>query len=188
MSDFQDLRVELVMDDEYLDLAKGQADVAIRRGAPIEATLIRRKIASVHWAVYASLAYIEKFGSIRSYEDISDHRIVELEGTIEGHPAALWLRSIAPNAKVVARSENLPALEILALKSGVALAPLPTSMGEGDPELARMLGPIPALVDDFYLLMHEDLRRTPRVRAVFDFLVDELKLVQAVLAGKPVRS
>ena len=184
---FPYLRIELVMDDEYLDLGKRQADIAIRRGAPIEAALIRRKIATVHWAVYASRAYTKRFGTIRSYEDINHHRVAALKGTVKDHPAALWLRSIAPNAKVVARGENLPSL-ILAVKSGVALAPLPTSMGEGDAELSRMLGPIPEVVDEFYLLMHEDLKRTPRVRAVFDFILHERKFVRAILAGKPVQS
>jgi len=181
---FPDLRVELVMGDLYLDLAKGQADVAIRRGMPIEAALVRRKVASVNWAVYASPAYIKRFGSIRSYEDINHHRIVELKGAVGDHPAARWLRSIAPKAKVVAQSENIPAL-ILAVKSGVALAPLPTPLGEGDAELAPML-PIPELQDDFYLLMHEDLRRTRRVRAFFDFMLEELKLVGQVITGKPI--
>ena len=184
---FPYLRIELVMDDEYLSLAKGQAEIAIRRGAPTEAALVRRKIASVHWAVYASHAYIKKFGSIRSYEDINHHRVAVLKGAMEGHPAARWLRSIAPKAKVVASSVNFPSL-ILVVKSGVALAPLPTSMGEGDAELARMLGPIPELVDEFYMLMHEDLKRAPRVRAVFDFIVDERKLVSSILSGKPIQS
>jgi hypothetical protein len=70
----------------------------------------------------------------------------------------------------------------------VALAPLPSSMGEGDGELERMLGPIPELVDDFYLLMHEDLRRTPRVRTLYDFFLNERKSVRLILSGSTLQS
>ena len=52
------LRVELIMSDHFLDIAKGEADVAIRAGVPNEETLVGRKIADVPWALYCSHAYL----------------------------------------------------------------------------------------------------------------------------------
>jgi hypothetical protein len=43
----------------------------------------------------------------------------------------------------------------------------------------------PDLSSDFYLLMHEDMKETPRVRAFFDFILDELAVVRSLLAGTP---
>ena len=56
-------------------------------------------------------------------------------------------------------------------------------IGESERELTRMLGAIPNLVSSFYLVMHEDMKRTPRVRALFDFFVDEIKSIRLILAG-----
>ena len=54
---FPNLWLEFVMTDRIVDLAKGQADVAIRAGRPGEKDLIGRKIADSPWAVFASRAY-----------------------------------------------------------------------------------------------------------------------------------
>jgi DNA-binding transcriptional LysR family regulator len=56
------LRVEFVMSDKYLDLTKGEADVALRSGDTDDNELLGRKIADSIWAVYASKKYIERHG------------------------------------------------------------------------------------------------------------------------------
>ncbi len=58
------LRVELIMSDHFLDIAKGEADVAIRAGVPNEETLVGRKIADVPWALYCSRGYLERHGRV----------------------------------------------------------------------------------------------------------------------------
>jgi DNA-binding transcriptional LysR family regulator len=73
---------------------------------------------------------------------------------------------------------------LLGVKSGAGLSPLPIIVGESEQELTQMLGPIPNLISSFYLAMHEDMKRTPRVRALFDFLVREMKSIRPMLAGE----
>jgi DNA-binding transcriptional LysR family regulator len=51
-----------VTSDRYLDLSKGEADVAFRSG-DTDDDLVGRKIADSIWAVYASRAYIERPGN-----------------------------------------------------------------------------------------------------------------------------
>jgi DNA-binding transcriptional LysR family regulator len=58
------------------------------------------------------------------------------------------------------------------------------TVGDGDPDLVRILGPIPGLTTNFYLLMHSDMKATPRVRALFDFFIEELTIVRPILAGE----
>lgn len=59
------LRVEFVMSDRYLDLSKGEADVAFRSG-DTDDELVGRKIADSVWAVYASRSYIDAMGNRRA--------------------------------------------------------------------------------------------------------------------------
>lgn len=174
------LRVDFVISDKLLDLARGEADVAIRATAPFDEALFGRKIADTPWGIYATDAYIERWGTITDVADIARHSVVLLD--IERHVTKTWLQSVAPEARVAARCNSFSAL-LSAAKSGVGLAALPMTIGDSDPSLVRVLSPIPGLMTNFYLLMHQDMKTTPRVRALFDFFIDELDIVRPILTG-----
>ena len=63
------------------------------------------------------------------------------------------------------------------------IAPLPTALGDCEPELERVFGPIPELTRIWRILTTQQLRRTPRVRAFFDFMVSETDLLRPILTG-----
>jgi DNA-binding transcriptional LysR family regulator len=179
-SRYPGLRVELVMSDHFLDLAKGEADIAIRAGVTNEVALVGRKIADVPWALYGSRAYLERHGRIERVEDVAHHALIEFDGDIKDHHAAQWLRSIAPSARVVARSNTVPGL-LMSVKSGAGLAPLPMPLAAKEEDLECMLGPLPGLYSPIYLLTHPELRQMPRIRSFFDFIGVEIDQVRAVL-------
>jgi DNA-binding transcriptional LysR family regulator len=176
------LRVELIMSDHFLDIAKGEADVAIRAGVPNEETLVGRKIADVPWALYCSRSYLERYGRVERAEDIDRHAVIEFDGDIRDHHAAQWLRSVAPHATVAARSNTVPGL-MMTVRSGAGLAPLPMPLADPDRELVRVLGPVPGLYSNIYLLTHPDLRNIPRISAFFDFIIAELDRVRPILTA-----
>jgi DNA-binding transcriptional LysR family regulator len=178
------LQVELAMSDRFLDLSRGEADIAIRsQGGDVEdESLVGRKIAEGRWAVYASHSYVERHGRPACTQDIARHRVVEFEGVIADHMAARWLRATVPAATVSARSESFPGV-IMAVKSGAGLAPLSIALGDRESELVRVIEDIPELIQNFYLLTHRDLRLAPRVRAFFDFVDSEISLFRMVLSG-----
>ena len=176
------LRVELIMSDHFLDIARGEADVAIRAGVPNEETLVGRKIADVPWALYCSRAYLARYGRVERAEDIAGHSVIEFDGDIREHHAAKWLRSVAPTARVVARSNTVPGL-LMTVKSGAGLAPLPMPLAVRETDLVSVLGPLPGLYSPIYLLTHPDLRHMPRVRTFFDFIIAEIDSVRLVLTA-----
>lgn len=174
------LRIEFVMSDQFLDLSKGEADIAIRVGDSRDKALIGRTLAAARWAVYASRSYVERHGRPEHLEDIERHFVVAFDGSMANYPAARWLRSIAPRAPIAARSDSWPAA-ISAVKSGAGLAPMPIAVGDRESELVRAIDDIPELATKYYLLTHRDLHRTPPVRAFFDFVASEHKAFRAVL-------
>jgi len=176
------LRIGLLMVDRVLDLAKGEADIAFRTAPPQDEALVSRKLADVPWAMFASRSYVANHGQAERLEDIHKHAVIGLGGLIVDHPAARWLRSAAPDARVAAICTTTPAL-VLAVKSGAGLAPLPVVAVENEPDLIRLMGSAPPLTLHFYLVFHRDMRRTPRVRAFCDFVNEEIKAFRQLLAG-----
>ena len=69
------------------------------------------------------------------------------------------------------------------VKAGVGIAPLPTAIADAEPELVRVLGPVPELARIWRILTTAELRRTPRVAAFFDFVVEEIEALRPVLTG-----
>jgi hypothetical protein len=106
-----------------VDLAKGQADIAIRASEPEDEALVGRKIAEGRWALYASRSYVERHGRPERQEDVNRHFVIEGRGPLANYPAVLWLRSIAPHAMVGATCDYWTSY-VLALKSGSGVAPL----------------------------------------------------------------
>ena len=151
------LHVEFVMSDRYLDLAKGEIDVALRSGDTVDGALIGRKIGDSLWAVYASRAYVALHGQPRSVDELARHALVGFDAAMSGHRAAVWLRSVAP--------------------------PCATAIADAEQELVRVLGPVPELARIWRILTTAELRRTPRVAAFFDFVVEEIDALRPVLTG-----
>lgn len=176
------LQVEFLMSDRYLDLRKGEADVALRSGDTIDDKLVGRKIGDSLWAVYASRAYVQRHGSPHGIEDLERHALVGLDEKMSGHRAAVWLRQVAPRARMAATADSVLGL-VSSVKAGVGLAPLPTALGDAEPDLVRVLGPIPELARIWRILTTPQLRRTRRVSAFFEFMVSEVDALRPILTG-----
>jgi DNA-binding transcriptional LysR family regulator len=177
------LRVDLIVTERFLDLTKGEAEIAVRGGEPRDPVLTGRKIADNPWAVYASRSYIERHGRPERPEDINHHAIIDFGGDIANLLLAKWLRSVAPQATIAARSNSVIGL-LMAAKSGVGLTILPVQLGDPAEELVRVIDPLPELMSKVYLLVHPDLRHTPRVSAFFDFVIAEMGAFRPILLGK----
>lgn len=175
------LRVEFVMSDRYLDLSKGEVDVAIRSG-DTDDELVGRKIAESIWAIYGSRDYLERHGRPERVEDLSRHLLVGLDETLANHRAVKWLKEVAPDAKMAARINSVLGL-VSAIKSGVGIGPLPIALGDAEADLVRVLGPIPELTRSWRVLTHPDLRRVPRISAFFDFIVLQREALKPILTG-----
>jgi DNA-binding transcriptional LysR family regulator len=174
------LRAEFVMTEEFFDLAQGEVELAIWQGAPQDRALIARRIADVPWGVFASRAYVERHSQPPRPEDIVDHAIVEFDGPMKGHAAALWMRSVAPGAIIAARGNSVSEI-MMAVKSGIGLAPLPIPYATRENDLVMVLDSRPELTFPFYVVIHRDMQRVRRVRAFLDFLAAESKTVRQAL-------
>lgn len=177
-----DLSVEFVTSDRYLDLAKGEADVAFRSGEPVDESLIGRKICDSVWAVYASQSYIQQHGRPESIADLARHALIGFDGIMQTHRVARWLPTVAPDARIVSRGSSMLGA-VSAVKAGVGIAPLPTTLGDAEETLVRVLPPVEELTRSWYLLTAPDLRKTPRIAAFVDCVLEDVPALRQALVG-----
>ncbi|MBX3578432.1 MAG: LysR family transcriptional regulator [Rhizobiaceae bacterium] len=176
------LSVEFVTSDRYLDLAKGEADVAFRSGEPADDRLVGRKICDSIWAIYASKAYVQQHGRPASLGDLANHALIGFDGIMQNHRVATWLPGAVPGARIVSRANSMLGT-LSAVKAGIGVAPLPTTLGDAEDTLVQVLPPVEALTRSWYLLSHPDLRKTPRVAAFVDHVLADLPALRTALIG-----
>ena len=174
------LQVEFVTSDRYLDLSNGEADVAFRSGEPVDAS--GRKICDSSWAIYVSKSYIQQHGRPTSIADLADHALLGFDGIMESHRVAKWLPAAVPNARIVSRNNSMLGT-LSAVKAGVGIAPLPTTLGDAEDALIQVLPPVEELTRNWYLLTAPDLRRTPRVAAFVDQVLEDVPALRKALIG-----
>jgi DNA-binding transcriptional LysR family regulator len=176
------LRIEFVMSDNYVDLKKGDADVALRSGDTDDNELVGKKIADSIWSVYASKSYVQQHGKLESLAELNKHAVVAFEGPMAGNRAASWLAAVAPHAAVAARVSSVLGL-VSAAKSGVAVVPMPIALGNAEEDLVQLLESVPELTRSWKILAHPNARNSPAVAAFFDFVNDELSSFKPILTG-----
>ena len=176
------LTVEFVTSDRYLDLAKGEADVAFRSGEPVDERLVGRKICDSVWAIYASKSYIQQHGRPKSLADLVEHALIGFDGIMQNHRVAKWLPTVVPEARIASRCSSMLGV-VSSVKAGIGVAPLPTTLGDAEDILVQVLPSVPELTRAWYLLTPPDLRRTPRIAAFVDCVLDDVPALRAALVG-----
>ncbi|WP_414476483.1 LysR family transcriptional regulator [Microvirga sp. M2] len=179
ISEFLDLypevRIQLILTSDELDLAMREADIAIRLRRPTQPDLIQRRLFSIHYHAYASHAYLERFGEPRDIADLDRHSIVSLGGdqpafildlhgltTLGRHP-----KDPRPSRLVV--NDSLALRQAIEIGAGIGMAP-DYAMGN-NPKVRQVLQDVEMPTLDSYLVYPEEGRLVARVQAFRDFLV-----------------
>tara|TARA_B100001750_G_scaffold73835_1_gene58825 strand:+ start:72 stop:773 length:702 start_codon:yes stop_codon:yes gene_type:complete len=160
--------VDLVFraDSRIVSLERRVADVALRVVRPHEARVVGKRVGTVGFGLYASAAYLAR-SPIEAPGDLRGHAAVMYAAPWDGLPEMRWLTERLGGtepAYQVATAASMAAI----VRSGAALGVLPTFLAEG---LVRLAEP-EAETRHVWVVLHEDLRRVPHVRAVADFLGD----------------
>lgn len=172
------LAIELVPAGEVFDLGKRQAELAVRFFRSPHKDLVLRRAAVVGYGLYASHAYLSA-RPVRRRDGLQAHAFLSVpeEEAIE----AAWLRRICPGARVAFTSTVSIALAGAA-RASAGIAILPRYLGDRDPALRHV--PMPdEPTEPLWLTVHRDLQKTPRVRALLDFLSARMKDDAALLRG-----
>ena len=179
LKEYTEVEVHLVMEDRELDLAQREADIAIRMRAPVQADLIQRKLFTVHYHMYATKEYLEKFGTPHTLDEIADHTIIAYGETAAPEIREInWLleqtrRRMNGKGRTV-RINNVTGI-LCATEAGLGISAVPDYVAANRPHLIRVLPDVPGPSFDVHLVYADALRQSKRVAAFRDFLVKASK-------------
>ncbi|SMH35836.1 LysR family transcriptional regulator [Mesorhizobium australicum] len=169
------IRIELSLSNAPADLLAQEVDVAVRTVTPKQEALVARKVAAIPLGLFASHAYIARRGAPADVSEIADHDIIGPDRNRADLAIAAILAErlggTLSRDRFVLRTDSHPA-QIAATRAGVGIGIAQIPVGESDPNLVRILPEVEVTVIETWIVTHENLARVPRVRAVFDSLVD----------------
>jgi len=175
------LHVEIILTESLLDLERGEADIALRcLKQPPPESLTGKPVAPLLWAIYAVPALTSAEG-----EPAANALWVAPSESFVSPQARRWFdRHVESWRRSATAGSDLLMAELAARGLGVAL--LPCYVGVTKPALHRV-GKADAEIDgDLWLIAHERALRAPRVRAVYDFLVEEIERRRPWFEGEAV--
>ncbi|GHF26555.1 LysR family transcriptional regulator [Kordiimonas sediminis] len=178
---FSNITVEINVENNTVDLLRREADIALRMFRPNQSDLIARKTVTIHYSYYASKDYIEKHG-MPTYDNLKDHNAIipgdEMMARVKAGPIKSKLFEMKP----VFRSNSLMSL-YSAVKAGYGVGACICIFGDNDPDLVRLFDNHIVVSTDLWLVSHAELKRSARIRAVYDYLGDMLLSNKAAFAG-----
>jgi DNA-binding transcriptional LysR family regulator len=175
--------IEVATGNEFFTLTRRDADVAIRPAAAVPEGLVARRIATVATALYASPCYLTRYGE----RDLRDQDWLAPDDSLSHLASARWIRAQISPERLIFRASSLLALRSAARES-LGVAALPCFLGDADPLLRRLGGPVPELAVSLWLITHPDLRKVARIRAVLDVLATGLVAQRPLVEGTAPRN
>jgi DNA-binding transcriptional LysR family regulator len=173
---YPEIKLQLLLTDDDLDLGMREADVALRLREPSQPDLIRRRLFTVHFHAYASTEYLKRYGQPRSIGDLDSHRLLAFVTPTASH-ILYNLNSLLtvgrdprnPRTPHIA-GNNLGAIT-RAVEQGVGIAVLPDYCVTPDSGVVRLLPQADMPEMECYLVYAEEMKNVARVQAFRDFLV-----------------
>lgn len=173
------IEVDLSVENSFLNLSQREADVAIRSTNVPPEMAVGRRLCVLGATIYCSEEYLARH--IKGA--INEHNWLMPLKDLDWFAANRWLERHHPKSVVTFRSDSLSAL-FEAAKQGLGVAPLPFFLGDPEPGLRQVMAPPKEFASELWLLTHPDLRRTARVRAFVDFLLEAFEQVKTRIEGK----
>ncbi|MDR8730003.1 LysR family transcriptional regulator [Burkholderia pseudomultivorans] len=165
-----DVCVSLNTSTQVLNLAKREADIAVRTVRPANPDLVARRLACWDMGLFASPDYLLRHGEPTRGTAFAGHDLVVYQPYIDASRQPAIAGEPIGNARIAARI-NSSLMMRAALRAGLGIGEIPVYMGERD-GLARVWpGQLRETPYEVWLVTHRDLRHTARIRATIDEIV-----------------
>ena len=164
-----EIEVELIFDDKELDLSTRQADIGIFMRRPKQLNYIQKKLIDLHYHVYASTKYLEKYGHPKNLKDLDKHKFITYG---RGAPSPVFNPDWALKLGSKDNKKRKPVMKVnsvygllLAVQSGVGLAALPDYITVNVPNIVKVLPDIEGPLTETHFVYPQSLKNVAKVKA-----------------------
>tara|TARA_R110001599_G_C12274486_1_gene661917 strand:- start:10645 stop:11547 length:903 start_codon:yes stop_codon:yes gene_type:complete len=167
------IEIEIISTNDESNLNRREADIAIRSFRPSQSELIVKKLYDVRGHLYAATSYLERLGNPKSIAELNSANFIDFEksGRLLSLLNSRGFELGIHNFPVVTRN-HIVQWELV--KLGVAISGMPETIGDPEPLVERLVIPGFAPIEaELWIVTHQELRTSRRVRTVFDFFVSE---------------
>jgi DNA-binding transcriptional LysR family regulator len=172
---YPEIRIELILNDEQVDIGMRAADVAIWTREPGQTDLIRRTLFTSRVRAFASTQYVRRFGAPKTPEELDRHSIVSYAGQPVQHLSAItWIETVGRDGKAprepAFRANSVVALRY-AIRAGIGIGMIPDYMTDEEADLVPVLTEIEPPTLPILFVYPEELKASKKVQVLRDFLV-----------------
>ncbi|MBV6752285.1 LysR family transcriptional regulator [Pseudomonas chlororaphis] len=171
MPSYPALTLELSTSNDFANLNRRDADIALRLTDSPPEHLLGRRLGAVSYRVCASPGYL----SAVAVEDLDRLAWIAPDDFLPDHPSVSWRRQRFPGVLPSYRCNSMLSVAELA-RAGLGIAVLPDFM-LGEPQGLQPLAEVPSSYDTaLWLLTRPDCRALRSVVALFDELARAIRL------------
>ena len=155
------------------DLQRREADIAIRHVAPTQPDLIARKVREAKGRLYASRAFLDRFGPIETPQDLAGADFIGIGDEAEMVPFLVnWGLPVTQDNFRLTGESGIFGWE--AARQGLGLVPMTEDLARHCPEMVLVLPEMEPIPVPYWLTVHRELHTSKRIRLVYDFLAEVL--------------
>lgn len=165
------IRLQLVMNNTMLSLTRREADIAVRGSNKPPENLIGRLAGRIRTGPYCSRAMLAAQNAARPW---TDYPWIAPDDGLSHLEQAKWLAAHIDQEQVVASIDSLMGMHDC-VRNGMGAGMLLCPLADAEPELVALADPLPQLDTQIWVLIHPDLKRVARVKALADFLYEKLR-------------
>ncbi|RFP89179.1 LysR family transcriptional regulator [Rhodobacteraceae bacterium 63075] len=172
---YPDLKIDLMLEERVLDLPMREADVAIRMKEPSQADLIRKRLMTVRMRLFATEAYLARWGTPKELQNLSEHRLIcqNVRSTQVGAAASMVNMLMSYEIDSLLTVNNYFGV-LQGVLNDLGIGVLPDYVIHDFPNLVPVLDEADSGEIPVFLAYPEELRQSKRIKAFRDFVQDEI--------------
>ena len=171
------IALELVTSDRTQDLSRRDADIAVRMVRPTQKALIAKRLGTVRIGLFAHTRYLARRGTPRTIDELAHHDIIGFDRDTAAMRSLGMRLSITRDLFALRTDDS--AAQLNALRAGFGIGVCQAGIAARDKNLVSVLPGLVAFRLEMWLVMHQDLKTSRRVRLLFDHLAASLKAYAA---------